>query len=72
MITCDFVHATDRATAGRSRRNRRGLHDLPDDADVGGFLVTEEDEASDLVRKMNAELRGGTQFRAVERKVSEL
>ncbi len=34
MITCDFVHATDGASAGRSRRNRRGLHDLPDDADV--------------------------------------
>ena len=34
--------------------------------------MTEGDEASDLVRKMNAELHGDTEFRAVERQVSEL
>jgi hypothetical protein len=34
--------------------------------------VTEGDEISDLVGKMNVELRGDTEFRAVERHVSEL
>lgn len=37
-----------------------------------GFLVTDEDEASDLIRRMNAELRGDTEFQEVRQLLSRL